>query len=471
MIVSKYLCLFLSACWVSVVPVTRTDAQSRGKQVPPRLLVLTDISAFIHPEGEPDDSQSMIRLMLYTNEINIEGLVATSNLGHGQRTRPELIRQVIEAYGQVHANLLLHDKHYPPAQQLMALVKQGQPIAGPKVPVEKSVGEGKDTEGSDWIIQVVDKHDPYGRPVWIAAWGGTADLAQALWKVRATRSPEALKTFISKIRVHAIYDQDATGRWIREQFPDLYYVFRHHGIRGMYRGGDTTLVRSAWVEANIRKGHGPLGALYTNYRGGDIWSGRMGRVKGIKEGDTPSFLYLMKNGLNVPDDPTLGNWGGRFKRDAGNPMHWVEDVDQFGDYKTDPDDRMAALYRWRPAWQADFAARLDWCVKSFEEANHAPQLRSAGNKTQSARAGKRVKLRAPRASDPDGDQLNYRWYFYLEEGTYQGEIPALEAEGAAASFVAPRVSSQETIHVILEVSDDGSPSLTRYQRFVVSVKP
>ncbi|MEX1241131.1 MAG: DUF1593 domain-containing protein, partial [Cyclobacteriaceae bacterium] len=267
MIISKYW-LSVFVCMMSA-SITGAVLGQRARWDVPRLIILTDISAFLHAEGEPDDSQSLIRLMLYTNELQIEGLIATSNLGHGQRTRPELIRKVVDAYGEVQPNLLLHDKNYPPASELSALIRKGTPIASPKVPVDQSIGEGKDTEGSEWIIKVADRKDP--RPVWIAIWGGSADLAQALWKVRGTREPEQVKEFISKIRVHAVYDQDATGPWIREEFPELYYIFRHHGIRGMYRGGDTTLVRSNWVETNIRNNHGALGALYTNYRGGDIW--------------------------------------------------------------------------------------------------------------------------------------------------------------------------------------------------------
>ena len=175
--------------------------------------------------------------MLYANEFDIEGLVASSNLGHGQKVRPDLIRRVVDAYEKVRPNLLLHDDRYPPAEGLREGIKAGQPVAGPKVPVAESVGEGKDTEASDWIIRVVDRPDP--RPVWVVIWGGSADLAQALWKVRGDRSPEELARFVAKLRVHAIGDQDSTGPWIREQFPGLYTITQRRAYRGMYRGGDT----------------------------------------------------------------------------------------------------------------------------------------------------------------------------------------------------------------------------------------
>src|SRR5262249_45750976 len=149
-----------------------------------------------------------IRLMLYTNELDVEGLIASSNLGHGQTVRPELIRRVVDAYARVQPNLLRHDDRYPPASALSATIKAGQPVAGPKATVSQSIGAGKDTEASEWIIQVVDRPDP--RAVWVAIWGGSADLAQALWKVRQTRTPAALEHFTAKLRVHAIADQDST---------------------------------------------------------------------------------------------------------------------------------------------------------------------------------------------------------------------------------------------------------------------
>ncbi|HET9486426.1 MAG TPA: DUF1593 domain-containing protein [Chryseosolibacter sp.] len=435
----------------------------------PRLIVLTDISSLSQKEGEPDDGQSLIRLMLYSNDLDIEGLIATSNLRHGQRTRPELIRTVVNAYDQVQSNLLLHDKQYPPAKELLSVIKAGQPIAGPRVPVAESIGKGKDTEGSDWIIEVVDRDD--ARPVWISIWGGSADLAQALWKVRATRKHEDLEKFISKLRVHAVYDQDLTGPWIKSEFPDLFYIFRHHGIRGMYRGGDTTLVSSAWVENNIRSNHGSLGNLYVNYRGGDIWGGQLGRVFGIKEGDTPSCLFLLENGLNDPGHPEWGNWAGRFQKESAERNLWVEAVDSVDNSESDPDPRMAAVYRWRPDWQADFAARLDWCVRDYAEANHAPKFEVNKNTSLNVRAGRKVELIAPEALDPDNDKILYNWSYYPEEGTYRGSYPVLKGRGKRASFRTPAVSGPQTIHILLKATDRGIPALSAYRRFIVRIEP
>src|SRR4051794_29483197 len=173
---------------VMVASIFMTPAALAQDNSRPRLLVLTDISSLTSGVAEPDDGQSLIRLMLYANEFDIEGLVASSNMGHGQEVRPDLIHRVVDAYGKVRPNLLLHDPRYPPAEGMRDGIKAGQPVAGPKVPVAESVGEGKDTEASEWIVRVVDRPDP--RPVWVVIWGGSADLAQALWRVRSDRGSD-----------------------------------------------------------------------------------------------------------------------------------------------------------------------------------------------------------------------------------------------------------------------------------------
>jgi hypothetical protein len=401
--------------------------------------------------------------MLYSNEFDIEGLVASSNLVHGQRTRPDLIRRVVDAYGEVRPDLLLHDRRYPPAEGLREGIKAGQPVAGPRVPVAESVGEGKDTEASDWIIRVVDRPDP--RPVWVVVWGGSADLAQALSRVRATRGPGELDRFVSRLRVHAIGDQDSTGPWLREQFPGLYAITQRRAYRGMYRGGDTALASSAWVKANIHS-HGPLGDLYPDYDGGDIWSARLGVVRGIKEGDTPSFLALVPNGLFDPDRPRLGSWGGRFEGE-GRRLTDVSDADL--DTSNDPDLRMSSVYRWRPAFQADFRARLDWCVKPYAEANHPPVVRIRGERVREARPGEGVDLDASGTTDPDGDDLDYSWSVYPATPESSGKVVIEGKSSPQARVVVPPGLAGEAVPILLTVTDRGEPRLSRYGRVLIKV--
>jgi hypothetical protein len=431
----------------------------------PRLLVLTDISSFTSGVAEPDDAQSLIRLMLYANEFDIEGLIATSNLGHGQKTRPDLIRQVVDAYEKDRPNLLKHDPRYPPAEALRVGIKAGQERAGPSVPVMESVGEIKDTEASNWIIKCVDRPDP--RPLWMVIWGGSADLAQALWRVRRDRTPEKLPRFVAKLRVHAIGDQNSPGPWIREQFPDLYVITQRRAYRGMYRGGDPSLVSSHWVEEHIH-GHGALGDLYPNYRGGDIWSGRLGPVRGIKEGDSPSFLSMVPNGLSDLEHPWLGSWGGRFR---GNE-HQLTDIPELDrDNTADPDLRMSSVYRWRAAFQADFAARLDWCVKPFKETNHPPVVHIAGSSLRQIKPGESITLDASASTDPDGNRLTFKWTIYPPDCELAKLVKILDGETATPRIEVGAVPMGKTIPILLCVKDGGTPRLTRYRRITLWVEP
>ena len=173
--------------------------------------MLTDI------ENEPDDAMSMVRFLTYSNQWDVEGLIATTSVHQKDKVADWRIREIVSAYGKVRDNLLLHEKGYPETNYLMDIIKVGFPAYG-----LTAVGPEKDSEGSDWIISVVDKED--NRPVWITVWGGANCLAQALWKVKMTRTPEELGKFVVKIRVYTISDQDDSGPWMRKNFPGLFYI-------------------------------------------------------------------------------------------------------------------------------------------------------------------------------------------------------------------------------------------------------
>jgi len=234
----------------------------------------------------------------------------------------------------------------------------------------------------------------------------------------------------------------------------------------MYRGGDTSLVSPEWVEAHIH-GHGPLGNLYPNYNGGDIWSSKLGRVRGIKEGDTPSFLSLVPNGLSDPDHPRLGSWGGRFDGEWKR-LTDVADIDL--DTSGDLDPRMSSVYRWRPAFQADFQARLDWCVKPYAKANHPPSVRIEGSRERTAKPGDVIILDASGTTNPDGNDLTFRWGVYPVDAEVTAQI-AIEGSTTknARIVIAPKLAGK-VVPILLSVSDRGLPSLTRYDRVLITVQ-
>ena len=120
-----------------------------------RVIVLTDIT------NEPDDQQSLVRFLVYSNEYDVEGIVATSSVHLRDKARKDKIEELINAYEKVQPNLKKHDTEFPLAAELRAVTKSHLPLYG-----MNGVGQGKDSEGSDLVIQAVDRQD--SRPVWVS---------------------------------------------------------------------------------------------------------------------------------------------------------------------------------------------------------------------------------------------------------------------------------------------------------------
>ncbi|MFT4090341.1 MAG: DUF1593 domain-containing protein [Asticcacaulis sp.] len=435
----------------------------------PRVIVISDIG------NEPDDSESLVRYLLYANDLDTEGFIASTSTWQKDVIRPDLMYERIDAYGTVLPNLRRHAEGYPEASALRALVKRGQAAYG-----LAAVGEGKDTEGSEWLISQVDKPDP--RPVWVLNWGGSVDLAQALYKVRKTRTPEELARFVSKIRVYAISDQDDAGPWVRLNFPDLFWIGSIHafndyavstwyGISGDVKldkaaqaisGPDTSLVTNVWLDQNIRKG--PLGELYPHHTV-------------IMEGDTPAFLYLLRPDLSNPEYPNWGSWGGRYNRVSVHQPLFVDAHDTIaGKDGRIYTSNQATVWRWRQAYQNDFAARIQWTLTPDVAAgNHRPVAVLNGTYGTApleivAGARETVSLSAAGSSDPDGQEVSFRWYYYQEAGenTRYVKVPLSASEGENTTLVVPDNFTGK-LHVILEVWDNGTPALVTYRRAIISV--
>ena len=432
----------------------------------PRLLVLTDIG------GDPDDQQSMVRLMTFANEFDIEGLIASASGTPGELkqkvAQPHLIREIVDAYGKVRDNLARHSPGYPTAASLLDHIKSGNPDRG-----LDAIGDGHDSEGSRWIIAVADRSDP--RPLNIVIWGGQTDLGQALWRVRHDRDANRLRQFVARLRVYDISDQDRIAEWILKEFPDLWYILakapqgrdhREAVFRGMYLGGDESLTSRAWIDANIRQGHGPLGALYPP----KTWTAPNPN-SALKEGDTPSWLYFLPSGLSDPEHPEWGGWGGRFRRERGS--FYRDAHDTVGTVA----DARATVWRWRAAFQADFQARMNWCVTpTFADANHHPLTVLNGVPGKqivaiAAKSGDTVTLSAEGSRDPDGNAVAPTWFVYPEAGTFAGQITLSANDALTTRFVAPAVSVPRTIHIVLQLKDNGQPALSLFRRAIVTVEP
>jgi hypothetical protein len=332
------------------------------------------------------------------------------------------------------------------------------------------VGEGKDTEGSEWIIRQVDKNDQ--RLLNICIFGGQTDLAQALWKVKNNRSVKDYNLFLSKIRVYDINDQDKIFNQMFAEHKQPFYILakapegvdkREGAYRGVYLGGDESLTSMAWLKENVLENHGPLGELYPT----KTWTAP--NPHGVmKEGDTPSWFFFLKNGLNIPEQPDLGGWGGRFlKNEAGV---YRDATDTFED-KT---EARATVYRWREDFQNDWAARMDWCVKDFKECNHAPvaAVNSSIDKLPlviKVKNGKTITLDASASFDPDNDKLSFEWLIYPENPKIDKNA-ILKSDGKNAVIQLNNIKMIESLPMLLRVTDNGNPKLVSYKRILITSK-
>jgi hypothetical protein len=311
---------------------------------------------------------------------------------------------------------------------------------------------------------VVDEKDT--RPVWVVVWGGPMDLAQALWRVRHDRTAAQTAEFVGKLRVYQVSWQDTGGVWIWEQFPKLFMIQTSDAVRGMYQEGDPAYRNQDWVDANVKNGHGSLGAQYP----------KAGKTDGVKEGDTPSFLYLLAPGLSDPAHPEWGCWGGRFKAYGNGTYFYVDARDTHPGISDVMEEERWTVGRWNRQRNLDFAARVDWCVHDYAHANHDPAACLNGDESTNVlqrivTSGQTVSLSASGSSDPDGDNLRYHWWQYEEADSYEDAVEIEDSDSENACFVAPPVDSPKTIHIILKVTDDGNPNLTSYRRLVVTVRP
>lgn len=457
------------------------NAQTNQKN---RVIILTDI------EADPDDTQSLVRLLLYSNQIDIKGIIATTSCWHKDIVNPESIEKVIHAYNKIHSNLIKHEAGFPDSDVLLSLVKSGMPKYG-----MLGVGDGNDSDGSDWIIKILEETDE--RPLWISVWGGANTLAQALFKIKNTKTEKEAGELIAKLRVYTISDQDDSSIWIRNNFPGLFYIVTPGdyydsatwtAINSFIQGINNETISNSWLAQNIQQGHGSLGAEYPDVSWG-------------MEGDTPSFLSLIPNGLNNAENPEWGGWGGRYElykpdfaltKKGGSIVTiapetreiWTNAIDNYTPYLQREYGRAVGkdtvtftgyketLWRWRDDFQNDFAARMDWCIKSYLEANHPPVPVLGHPEQIEVKSGEGFGLDASGSTDPDGDNLSYLWFHYPEAGSYKKLITVDGAENSHGAYViAPIVEKNETAHFILKVTDKGNPALSRYKRVIVNILP
>jgi len=431
------------------------------------------------------------------------------------------MEDAVDAYALVYPNLKVHSEGYPSPEELRSKIFGGN--------VEFPGDMSKDSPGSNRIKSLILDDKP-GK-LYLLSGAGQSTIGRALKSIEddfrhTDQWDHIYRRICNKVIIFAFGDQDGVyPGYIAPQWPDIEYrdVQSNMWGYGAYQSvltQDAHYLSAAWTRENV-SGVGPLGALYRVWGDGKrmhkaditdffghsgltveqleqlgyfVWYKYLGQELGeagswISEGDTPVYLNLLNNGLDAHLDASYGGWGGR-----NGP-----DVEPDG--KT---SRNYAVARWFGAAQRDFAARLRWSVTPrYEEANHAPvvELISPEHNPMTVRPGQTVILKA-RVSDPDGDHVEGRWWRYYEADTYPGDVELKSDSGKQDSAVhkyaypidipepgsaelchlvqSDRVISCElkiphdaadgqTLHLILEASDLGTPKLTSYRRVVLTV--
>jgi hypothetical protein len=411
----------------------------------PRVIVTTD--------GEIDDRDSMIRFLLYANEFDVEALVYNSSRFHwlgNAWAGTEWISDEIDLYSRVYPFLRQHADGYPTPEFLRSRTYVGNIT---------NVGEmDQDTPGADRIVNVLLDDRP--GPVYLQVWGGTNTIAKALATIQK-QHPEQMDRVSQKAVLYIILDQDDTFRkYIEPNWPKLQVLgsFRQFGVlafgwRTQMPPASRVFFERPWLEGHISNGHGVLAGAYQSQDGAFR-----------SEGDSPSFMHQIEVGLRSREHPSYGGWGGRFVEEKPGQTNVWKDADDEGSIAK-------PIWRWAEAFQNDFAARADWCVKTYAEANHPPVVWLKTPADVEAAPGATVMLDVSGSTDPDGDRLSFAWWQYKDAGRYKGTVVIKDPDRASASITVPAdVRPGDTIHLIAEVTDAGKPPLTRYARVIVTVK-
>lgn len=511
------------------LPARYAHGQGSYKEARPRIVVTAD--------PELDDNNSMIRFLLYSSDLDVEGLIYASSgyhwKGDGKGTRwyvpgreysrfglnlcpceswrwakgERFIHNAVEAYAKVYANLKVHNAHYPAPAVLLSRIRYGN--------IDFDGDISKDSPGSDLIRSLILDDKP--GQLFITAWGGQSTIARALKSIQdqyqyTTEWDKIRKKISRKVVLLPSGDQDDTyALYIKPNWPDVEYRQFSGGPNYGYgaqlgaRSEDAVYLTSAWMKENVSD-KGPLGALYRVWGDGKqmvkgdkmdyfgfsgytteqlkkmgyvVWMPVQEKGSWLGEGDDFTFMNMLGNGLRAYEAGSYGGWGGRV-------MKSEEDARLYFQLKDTSSQAMATMLGglndparkssgglsypdFFPAAQRDFAARLKWTVSpQYGQANHEPVVTIEGPLSVVAAAGEKIRLNGA-VSDPDGNAVSLQWWQF-PAGTYPGKVSISNATAAQAMVAIPGdAMAGQTIHLVLEATDNGMPALTSYQRIIITV--
>lgn len=503
-------------------------AQSTTKEPKPRIIVTAD--------PELDDNNSLIRFILYSAELDIEGLIYASSQFHwkgdGKGTRwfvpgreydrfkmnecpctswrwaegERFIHDIVEAYEKSYPNLKIHNPGYPSPEYLKSKIRYGN--------IEFDGDFSKDTPGSELIKAAILDNEP-GK-LFITAWGGASTIARALKSIQdkyeMTTEWESIKNKINrKLVLLPSGDQDNTlATYIIPNWPGIEQrSFRespNYGYGAQLKASEVNapLLKPDWMKANVLD-RGSLGKLYRVWGDGKqmvkgdkvdyfglsgystdelkkmgyfVWMPPQEKGSWLGEGDNATFMNMLGNGLKAWESGEYGGWGGRASSDAQRAA-----LAMFSSEGTADDMANALSSRNTNGGNADvpfpdlfphaqnsFAARLKWSVTpNLKDANHEPKVNIISPQKIMAAAKQKVSLHGS-VSDPDGNEVSVKWW-QMPAGTYTGKVNINNGNALQAELTIPEdVKGGQTIHLILEATDNGSPALTSYQRIIIEIR-
>ena len=507
---------------------SRTDAQELHQPIRPRIVITCD--------PELDDNNSLIRFLLYSSDLDVEGLIYTSSgfhwKGDGKGTKwyvpgreyarfgldtcpctswrwakdEQFIHTIVEAYAKVYSNLKVHNPNYPSPEVLKSKISYGN--------IEFDGDISKDSPGSD-VIKSLMLDDKPG-PLFITAWGGQSTIARALKSIQDryeyTTAWESIQKKISrKVVLLPSGDQDDMyAKYIKPNWPDIEYRQFSNGPNYGYgaqlgaKKEDSIFLTASWMKENVSD-RGPLGALYRVWGDGKqmvkgdmldyfgfagytneqlrkmgyvVWMPVQEKGSWLGEGDNFTFMNMLGNGLRAYEAGTYGGWGGR-QSDAqqenvfslpANDTSQQGMVNRIGSMSSQANKSANAYQDFFPAAQRDFAARLKWSLTpKYANANHAPVVKMEGPLNIIAVPGQKIKLNGA-VSDPDKDSISIKWW-QIQAGSYSNKVIISNAASMQTEVLIPGDAvAGQTIHLILEATDNGTPALTTYQRVIIIVK-
>jgi hypothetical protein len=505
-----------------------TGAQPSLNQLRPRIVVTAD--------PELDDNNSLIRFLLYSSDLRIEGLVYASSQFHwkgdgkgtkwfvpgreyarfGLDTCPcpswrwakdeRFIHDAVEAYAKVYPNLKVHNSNYPTPDALKSKIRYGN--------IEFDGDISKDSPGSDLIKSLMLDDKP--GPLFITAWGGQSTIARALKSIQEeyenTTQWEAIKKKVSrKVVLLPSGDQDGTyPLYIKPNWPEIEYRQFSGGPNYGYgaqlraKPEDSVYLTASWMNENVSS-RGPMGALYRVWGDGKqmvkgdkldyfgfagytneelkkmgyiVWMPVQPKGSWLGEGDNHTFMNMLGNGLLAYEVGSYGGWGGR---ETGSKVamdfslsdtsaNAIATALSTANNQTNQSATELAYPNFFPQAQHDFAARLKWSVTpKYADANHEPIVKIEGPLQVLASAREKIRLNGV-VSDPDGDAVSVKWWLF-GVGTYLNQVTISNPTSLQTQVQIPNDAMPgQTIHLILEATDNGKPALTRYQRVVIKIR-